>query len=195
MEAEIKKLEAALSLIKEVADKTHLNMNDGGITYNLSLLKLYNKYDLNKYGLKVNDLETYNVYNVCLRSNGVDFVICRIPHIYSPTNKVKFEESDYIQLSNGNIGRLMFPHTGVAEMNYSISDPIWNEFKDELLSYNCLDYDKVSFNYVYSMEDGLRLYQDFDSIYKKYAEKFNSLYKEIKINKMKEELKKLEEAN
>lgn len=53
----------------------------------------------------------------------------------------------------------------------------------------------MNFNYVYSMEDGLRLYHDFDSIYKKYAEKFNALYKEIKINKMKEELKKLEGAN
>ena len=190
MEAEIKKLEAAVSLIKEVADSTHLNMNDSGITYNLSLLKL-----CNKYGLKLNEVKNYNVYNLCLRSNGVDFVICHIPYICNPTNKVKFEESDYIQLSNGNIGRLMFPHTRDTDMNYSISDPVWNNFKDELLSYNCIDYDKMNFNYVYSMEDGLRLYHDFDSIYKKYAEKFNALYKVVKINKMKEELKKLEETN
>lgn len=190
MEAEIKKLEAALSLIKEVVDSTHLNMNEGGITYNLSLLKL-----CNKYGLKLNEVKNYNVYDLCLKSNGVDFVIRHNPYINNSTNKVKFEESDYIQLSNGNIGRLMFSHTRHIDMNYSISDPIWNNFKDELLSYNCIDYDKMNFNYVYSMEDGLRLYHDFDSIYKKYAEKFNSLYKEIKINKMKEELKKLEEAN
>lgn len=190
MEAEIKKLEAALSLIKEVADSTDLNMNEGRITYNLSLLKL-----CNKYGLKLNEIKNYSMYDLCLKSNGVNFVICHYPYIKNSTTKVKFEEGDYIQLRNGNIGRLMFPHTRDIEMNYSISDPIWNNFKDELLSYNCIDYDKMNFNYVYSMEDGIRLYHDFDSIYKKYAKKFNALYKEIKINKMKEELKKLEEAN
>lgn len=192
MEAEIKKLEAALSLIKEVADSTHLNMSEDRIVYNLSLLKL-----CNKYSLKINDVENYNAYNFCLKlkSKNVDFVICHYPYISNSANKIKFEESDYIELSNGNIGRLMFPHTRDIDMNYSISDPIWNEFKDELLSYNCIDYDKINFNYVYSMEDGMRLYQDFDSIYKKYAEKFNALYKVVKINKMKEELKKLEEGN
>lgn len=191
MEAEIKKLEAALSLIKEVADSTHLNMNEGGITYNLSLLKLCNKYDL-----KINEVKNYSTCNFCLRSNNVDFVIVKNPYVYNPHNKAKFNEGiDYVQLSNGNIGRLMFPHTGVGDMNYSISDPIWNKFIKELLSYNCIDYDKMNFNYVYNMEDGLRLYHDFDLIYKKYAEKFNSLYKEIKINKLKEELKKLEEAD
>ena len=190
MEAEIKKLEAALSLIKEVSDSTHLNMHEDRIAYNLSSLKLCNKYNL-----KINDVENYNVYDLCLRSNGVDFVICHYPYIFNSANKIKFEENDYIELSNGNIGRLMFPHTRDIDINYSISDPIWNEFKDELLSYNCIDYDKVNFNYVYSMEDGIRLYQDFDSIYKKYAEKFNALYKIVKINKMKEELKKLEEAD
>lgn len=190
MEAEIKKLEAALSLIKEVADSTQLNIDEDEITYNLSLLKLCNKYDL-----KINEVQNYGTCNFYLGSNGVDFIICHNPSIYNSTTKVKFEENDYIQLSNGNIGRLMFPHTGVGDMNYSISDPIWDEFKDELISYNCIDYDKMNFNYVYSMEDGLRLYHDFDSIYKKYAEKFNALYKVIKINKMKEELKKLEEAN
>lgn len=60
---------------------------------------------------------------------------------------------------------------------------------------DCIDYDQMNFNFVYSMEDGIRLYQDFDSIYKKYAEKFNALYKVVKVNKMKEELKKLEEAD
>ena len=190
MEAEIKKLEAALSLIKEVSDVTHLNMDEDEITYNLSLLKLCNKYDL-----KINEVQNYGTCNFCLRSNGVDFVICHNVYLHNSTNKVKFEENDYIKLSNGNIGRLMFPHTGVGDMNYSISDPIWNKFIKELLSYNCIDYDKMNFNYVYNMEDGLRLYHDFDSIYKKYAEKFNSLYKEIKINKLKEELKKLEEVD
>ena len=89
----------------------------------------------------------------------------------------------------------MFPHARDIEIKYNISDLIWNEFKNELLSYNCIDYDQMNFNFVYNMEDGIRLYQDFDSIYKKYAEKFNALYKIVKINKMKEELKKLEEAD
>ena len=146
MEAEIKKLEAALSLIKEVADSTHLNINEDEITYNLSLLKLCNKYNL-----KLNDVKNYNEYDFCLGSNDVNFVI--------------------------------------------VKNPIWNEFKNELLSYNCIDYDQMNFNFVYNMEDGIRLSQDFDSIYKKYAEKFNALYKIVKINKMKEELKKLEEAD
>ena len=41
MEAEIKKLEAALSLIKEVKDSTHLNMNDSGITYTTLLIAIF----------------------------------------------------------------------------------------------------------------------------------------------------------
>lgn len=191
MEAEIKKLEAALSLIKEVVESIHLNINEDEITYNLSLLKLCNKYNL-----KLNDIKNYNVYNNCLKSNDVDFVIIKNPYIHNPYNKAKFNEGiDYIQLNNGNIGRLMFPHARDIEIKYNISDPIWNEFRNELLSYNCIDYDQMNFNFVYNMEDGIRLYQDFDSIYKKYAEKFNALYKVVKINKMKEELKKLEEIN
>lgn len=192
MEAEIKKLEAALSLIKEVVESIHLNINEDEITYNLFLLKLCNKYNL-----KITDVKNYNVYDYfCLKSNDVDFVIVKNPYIHNPHNKVKFnKEINYIQLNNGNIGRLMFPHARDIEIKYSISDPVWNEFKNELISYNCIDYDQMNFNFVYSMEDGIRLYQDFDSIYKKYAEKFNALYKIVKINKMKEELKKLEEAD
>ena len=49
----------------------------------------------------------------------------------------------------------------IDSIDYPSTDIIWKEFKDTLLSYNPLDWDDMNFNYVYSEEDGVRLYKDF----------------------------------
>ena len=102
----------------------------------------------------------------------------------------KFDENkNYIQLDNGNIGRLMFG--AVDSIDYPSTDIIWKEFKDMLLSYNPLDWDDMNFNYVYSEEDGVRLYKDFAEIYRIYRNKFDEVLKASKIRRLEKQLSKL----
>ena len=76
-----------------------------------------------------------------------------------------------------------------------------NALAFQLITALFCQYEKGETYYIISKDNGylpaihMAAKLGFDSIYKKYAEKFNALYKVVKINKMKEELKKLEEAN
>ena len=76
-----------------------------------------------------------------------------------------------------------------------------NALDFQLITALFCQYEKGDTYYIISKDNGylpaihMAAKLGFDSIYKKYAEKFNALYKVVKINKMKEELKKLEETN
>ena len=78
------------------------------------------------------------------------------------------------------------------EYEYAFIDKdIWKEFKDTLLSYNPLDWDDMNFNYVYSEEDGVRLYKDFAEISRIYKNKFDAVLKASKIRRLETQLSKL----
>lgn len=83
----------------------------------------------------------------------------------------------------------------VDSVDYPSTDIVWEEFKDTLLSYNPLDWDDMNFNYVYSEEDGIRLYKDFDKIYSLYKNKFDKALKESKIWQLEKQLGELKGEN
>lgn len=120
----------------------------------------------------------------------VDFYIVHQPNVTNKQTYYKFDKNkNYIQLDSGNIGRLMFGN--VNFIDYPNTDAIWEEFNTVLLSYNPLDWDDINFNYVYGEEDGVRLYKDFEDIYKAYKKKFDDVLNASKIQRLEKQLSKL----
>ena len=160
-------LKQALDNIIEVnnfyKDSYDIKISTTNLEFIINKLSFCEKFDIplrsvvSSYG---NSLKLYGW-------GSTDFNIIHNPYLTNKQTHYKFDENkNYIQLDNGNIGRLMFGT--IDSVDYPSTDIIWKEFKDTLLSYNPLDWDDMNFNYVYSEEDGVRLYKDFAEIYRIY---------------------------
>ena len=183
-------LKQALDNIIEVnnfyKDSYDIKISTTNLEFIINKLSFCEKFDIplrsvvSSYG---NSLKLYGW-------GSTDFNIIHNPYLTNKQTHYKFDENkNYIQLDNGNIGRLMFGN--VDSVDYPSTDIIWKEFKDTLLSYNPLDWDDMNFNYVYSEEDGVRLYKDFAEIYRIYRNKFDEVLKASKIRRLEKQLSKL----
>lgn len=184
-------LQQALDNIKRVnKSDDNINITTDNIEHTIKRISISEAYDI-----PLNRIySSYGGYGVRLCSNGLDFIVSSNPNIANSVNHFKFDkEKEYIQLSNGNIGRLMF--IGMNTDYYGETNDIWEEFKNELISYNTVDYDDMNFNYIYTMEDGIRLYKDFDKIYAKYQNKFDEAIKDIKIKSLEQQIERLKSDN
>lgn len=187
-----------LELLQQTLDNIkRLNKSDDNINipidnleYTIKRFSISEAYDI---PLK----QIYSSYSRCgvkLCSKGVDFIVSPNPHIANSVNYFEFDEGkEYIQLDNGNGGRLMF--RGMQIDYYGETNDIWEEFKNELISYNPVDYDDMNFNYIYTMKDGIRLYKDFDKIFTKYQNKFDEAVKDIKIKLLEQQIERLKYNN
>lgn len=94
---------------------------------------------------------------------------------------------DTIVIWSENRGRLAF-----AGFQYwhSIEDE-WEEFINILKSYNPIDYDEINNKYVYDLENGKKLINDYDEILKNFEERISRKIKEFNTAKKKEQLEKL----
>ena len=183
-------LKQALDNIIEVnnfyKDSYDIKISTTNLEFIINKLSFCEKFDIplrsvvSSYG---NSLKLYGW-------GSTDFNIIHNPYLTNKQTHYKFNENkNYIQLDNGNIGRLMFGT--IDSTDYPSTDIIWKEFKDTLLSYNPLDWDDMNFNYVYSEEDGVRLYKDFAEIYRIYRNKFDEVLKASKIQRLEKQLSKL----
>ena len=183
-------LKQALDNIIEVnnfyKDSCGIRISTTNLEFIINKLSFCEKFDIplrlvvSSYG---NSLKLYG-------AGSTDFNIVHNPYLTNKQTHYKFDENkNYIQLDNGNIGRLMFGT--IDSIDYPSTDIIWKEFKDTLLSYNPLDWDDMNFNYVYSEEDGVRLYKDFAEIYRIYRNKFDEVLKASKIRRLEKQLSKL----
>ena len=183
-------LKQALDNIIEVnnfyKDSYDIKLSTTNLEFIINKLSFCEKFDIplrsvvSSYG---NSLKLYGW-------GSTDFNIIHNPYLTNKQTHYKFDENkNYIQLDNGNIGRLMFGT--IDSTDYPSTDIIWKEFKDTLLSYNPLDWDDMNFNYVYSEEDGVRLYKDFAEIYRIYRNKFDEVLKASKIQRLEKQLSKL----
>lgn len=187
-------LKQALDNIIEVnnfyKDSYDIKISTTNLEFIINKLSFCEKFDIplrsvvSSYG---NSLKLYGW-------GSTDFNIIHNPYLTNKQTHYKFDENkNYIQLDNGNIGRLMFGT--IDSTDYPSTDIIWKEFKDTLLSYNPLDWDDMNFNYVYSEEDGVRLYKDFAEIYRIYRNKFDEVLKASKIQRLEKQLSKLKGEN
>lgn len=184
-------LQQALDNIKQVnKSDDNINITTDNLEYTIKRLSISEAYDIPLKQI----YSSYGEHGVMLCSNGLDFIVSSNPDIANSVNHFELDkEKEYIQLSNGNIGRLMF--RGMKIDYYGETNDIWEEFKNELISYNSVDYDDMNFNYIYTMEDGIRLYKDFDKIFTKYQKKFDETIKDIKIKSLEQQIERLKYDN
>ena len=69
---------------------------------------------------------------------------------------------------------------------------MYQEFLEKLISYSPLDYDRLNGEYLFTVENGYRLYKDFKEIYETTKTAINNELKNFKIKQLKAELEKLE---
>lgn len=81
----------------------------------------------------------------------------------------------------------------MSEYWYDI-DEEWNWFISVLKSYNPLDYDEINNTYIYNLENGKNLIDDYVKIKHTFDEKLKSKIKAVQIEKKKKELEKLLES-
>ena len=131
-------------------------------------------------------------YNYCCINDQI-----KVGKKYCLTNsKTKYEQNgeDTIIIWHESCGRLAF----VRDEYWWTVDNEWKEFMDILKSYNPLDYDELNDNYIYDLENGKKLINDYDSIVRDFRDKANKKIKEFELEKKKKQLellqKELEEA-
>ena len=184
-------LQQAFDNIKQVnKSDDNINIPTNNLEYAIKRLSISEDYNI-----PFNELySNYSGDGAMLCSNGLDFIVSSNIYIANSVNHFEFDkEKEYIQLINGNIGRLMF--SGMKTDYYGETNDIWEEFKNELISYNTVDYDDMNFNYIYTMEDGIRLYKDFDKVFTKYQKKFDETIKDIKIKSLEQQIERLKSDN
>ena len=102
----------------------------------------------------------------------------------------KYEQNgkDSLVIWDESCGRLAFVN---RDYWWDIDDE-WKEFMNVLKSYNPLDYDELNNNYIYDIENGKRLINDYDKICQDFMEKVNKKIKEVDIANKKKEIEKLQ---
>ena len=84
-------------------------------------------------------------------------------------------------------GKLAF----VKSDYYYYIDNEWEEFINVLKSYNPIDYDEINKTYIYDIESGKKLINDYDEILKNFKERISRKIKEFDTAKKREQLEKL----
>ena len=117
-----------------------------------------------------------------------DFLVTKGYHICnSATGHRSKDDTWYVVWDNGNIGRLQF----VSDKYYYDVQNEWEEFKNRLLSYNPLDYDKLNDFIVYDLENGKRLMADYKQICEETLAKMKDKIKQIQLKEAKEKYERL----
>lgn len=109
-------------------------------------------------------------------------------YIANSTTKYKQNGNDSIVIWSESCGRLAFVS---RDYWFDIEDE-WNDFMNVLKSYSPLDYDEINNNYIYDVEHGKKLINDYDKIVQDFMNKANKKIKEVQIANKKKELERLQ---
>ena len=158
--------------------------NDGSAKSNLLLcqyadelnIELSNEYS---YYPRVD----YNMFKI----NG-QIVACKRYYLTNSTTNYEQNFEDTIVVWKESRGRYMFIN---RNEHWSVIEDEWNELISILKSYNPLDYDEVNDVYIYDVENGKKLIDDYDEIVKRIKDKVDKKIKNSEIEKKKRELEKL----
>lgn len=104
------------------------------------------------------------------------------------TTHYEQNKKDTIIIWNEPCGRLAF----VDERYWHSIDEEWVDFMEVLKSYNPLDYDSLNNTYIYDLQNGKRLIEDYEKIKSDFIEKARKKIKYADIERKKRELEKLQ---
>lgn len=109
---------------------------------------------------------------------------------YNLTNTAtNYEQNgtDIIVVWHESCGRLAF----VNEVYWYDIEDEWAWLKDALKSYNPVDYDEINNNYIYDLESGKKLINEYDALLKTFREKISIKINEVNNKKKRAELERL----
>ena len=109
-------------------------------------------------------------------------------YLTNSTTQYKQNGEDTIIVWSESRGRLAF----VNGEYYDDIENEWNDFIDVLKSYNPIDYDEFNDDYIYDVENGKRLINDYDKIIQNFKNKVNKKIKEVEIANKKKQLEQLQ---
>lgn len=109
-------------------------------------------------------------------------------HLSNSATKYRQNGNDSIVIWSESCGRLAFVNN---DYWWNIEDE-WNDFKDVLKSYNPLDYDEINNNYIYDLEHGKQLINDYNEIIRNFRNKLDKKITEVEIANKKKELERLQ---
>ena len=112
---------------------------------------------------------------------------CKYYNLTNSKTNYKFNKEDTIIVWRESCGKLAFAE---GEYYWTIDDE-WNYFKDILKSYNPVDYDEYNDVYVYDLENGKKLINDYDEIIKDFKNKINKKIENVKLKAKELEFERL----
>lgn len=98
------------------------------------------------------------------------------------------DEEEMLVIWNAVCGRLDFD---IAERYWYTVDDEWQKLKDTLKSYEPLDYDCLNDTYVYDVEHGKKLIEDYDKILSDFKTKINKKIAKVQLEEKHKQFEKL----
>lgn len=141
-----------------------------------------------KLGFDFDKASTFYVEHGRLKINS-QIAVGKYSGLTNSTTGYDFNNDDILVIWSEPCGRLAF----IDNMYWFDVAEEWDEFMAVLKSYEPLDYDYINDNYVYDIEHGRKLIDDYDKIVEEFMAKARKKIKEIELAKKKERLKQLQE--
>lgn len=120
-----------------------------------------------------------------------DFYFCHGYRLAIKNTKAEFDKSQWnIRFTCGGCGILNLCND--SQVAYKEApQQIWKNFLEWVRSYSPIDWDDINNEYVFSVENGYRLYQDFKAKYDETCEQMDKAVAEYKIEKLQAEIRRL----
>lgn len=149
-----------------------------------------------KHGIPLDEIRDHCGFELVDKYRDFKFLFC---HGYTLSNRETFYEfcksKWYLRLTFGGSGRFNFvmdTRCLSGSLYYDKVNELYQTFIEKLMSYSPLDYDRFNGEYLFTVENGYRLYKDFKEIYETTKTAINNELKNFKIKQLKAELEKLE---
>ena len=142
--------------------------------------------------IKVDELRYYQyAYELTPVRGGFSIYISHGYNLGCPTTKYKFDETKwYARFSCNGCGRLnIINDSKIAYQGEP--DAVWKEFINKIKSYSPLDYDDMNSEYIFTLQDGYRLFKDFPNLLEEVRTKMQSAVKAYKIQQLQSEIDRL----
>lgn len=120
-----------------------------------------------------------------------------VVHNYRLTNKTTHQTLNdskwYIYFGCGGCGRLNLCASSAYAYKAEAED-VWVDFLKRIEEYSPIDWDSINHDYIFSVENGYKLYKDFGDIYKQAVNDMRRAIATYKKAELEAEIKRLDEG-
>lgn len=191
-------IEKIWELLKDYRESENYNNEQNDILHIKDKVHKYiiKYYYHDKYGL---DLRVYNIsseesINVDDRYSTISIYRIKGDDISYIPNSEEQPNNELLMSFKHHTGSYMFGGGGFGEDTYYDPD-LFNMYFEELMKYNYKYIDPVNHALYFDLDEGSKLYKDYKKICDKYQKLFDERRKKAKAEKLREQLKELEEED